>query len=78
MLATGGKKEAPAQKPTLAQVKDSVKIDASSKYVPSQHSVGDHDADLRAMRACSCALQGGGGVVRAHANSQHIERTVDN
>ncbi|KAH9896989.1 hypothetical protein C8Q73DRAFT_688018 [Cubamyces lactineus] len=31
MLATGGKKEAPAQKPTLAQVKDSVKIDASSK-----------------------------------------------
>ncbi|KAJ8488853.1 hypothetical protein ONZ51_g3324 [Trametes cubensis] len=39
MLATGGKKEAPAQKPTLAQVKDSVKIDASSKYVPSQHSV---------------------------------------
>ena len=33
MLATGGKKEAPAQKPTLAQVKDSVKIDASSKYV---------------------------------------------
>ena len=37
MLATsGGKKEAPASKPTLAQVKDTVKIDASSKYVPSQ------------------------------------------
>ncbi|PIL27633.1 hypothetical protein GSI_10785 [Ganoderma sinense ZZ0214-1] len=32
MLATsGGKKEAPAAKPTLAQVKDTVKIDASSK-----------------------------------------------
>ncbi|KAI1798079.1 hypothetical protein LXA43DRAFT_7483 [Ganoderma leucocontextum] len=32
MLATsGGKKEAPAAKPTLEQVKDTVKIDASSK-----------------------------------------------
>ncbi|KAI8985026.1 hypothetical protein BD414DRAFT_418110, partial [Trametes punicea] len=32
MLATGGKKEAPASKPaTLEQVKDSVKVSASSK-----------------------------------------------
>ncbi|KAI0360549.1 hypothetical protein OH77DRAFT_1393110, partial [Trametes cingulata] len=32
MLATGGKKQAPAAKPTtLEQVKDTVKIDASSK-----------------------------------------------
>ncbi|TBU23646.1 hypothetical protein BD311DRAFT_810589 [Dichomitus squalens] len=32
LLATsGGKKDAPAAKPTLEQVKDSVKIDASSK-----------------------------------------------
>ncbi|KAI0635299.1 hypothetical protein C8Q77DRAFT_1107260 [Trametes polyzona] len=32
MLATGGKKEAaPAAKPTLEQVKDSVKVNASSK-----------------------------------------------
>ena len=35
MLATsGGKNEAPAAKPTLEQVKDTVKIGASSKCVP--------------------------------------------
>ena len=33
LAAGGGKKDAPAAKPTLEQVKDSVKIDASSKYV---------------------------------------------
>lgn len=33
LLATSGKKAAPAAKPTLEQVKDSVKIGASSRYV---------------------------------------------
>ncbi|KAH9852513.1 hypothetical protein C2E23DRAFT_825896 [Lenzites betulinus] len=31
LLATGGKKEAPAAKPTLAQVKESVKVNAGSR-----------------------------------------------
>ncbi|KAI0777298.1 hypothetical protein BD413DRAFT_467344, partial [Trametes elegans] len=31
LLATGGKKEASAAKPTLEQVKQSVKVDASSR-----------------------------------------------
>ncbi|KAI0827073.1 hypothetical protein BC628DRAFT_1370690 [Trametes gibbosa] len=31
MLSTGGKKEAPAAKPTLAQVKETVKVNAGSK-----------------------------------------------
>ena len=66
MLATsGGKKEAPAAKPTLAQVKDSVKIGASSKYVSLVVLARAAHSPAR-FRVCH-GSQRGGGIVRAVA-----------
>lgn len=73
LLATGGKKEpAPIAKPTLQQIKETVKVNASSRYVLLQFLV------LCGVLTRAPCVQRGGGLVRAHTISKQLERTVDN